>query len=66
MATIDIGARKVDTTRAGSKRWALVVIAVAQLMIVLDTSVIIDLERIDPASLDQLLHPRIDAASDRS
>jgi EmrB/QacA subfamily drug resistance transporter len=42
MAVIDVETRATETLRgANPKRWALVVIAVAQLMIVLDTSVII-------------------------
>ena len=42
MAAIDVVARASETTRGtDKKRWALVVIAVAQLMIVLDTSVVI-------------------------
>ncbi len=41
MAAQRIGARADATSEAGRKRWALVLIAVAQLMIVLDTSVVI-------------------------
>lgn len=42
MTAVDVGFRAGETTRgADKKRWALVVIAVAQLMIVLDTSVVI-------------------------
>jgi len=42
MAAIDVVARANETTTGtDKKRWALVVIAVAQLMIVLDTSVVI-------------------------